>query len=120
MDKKKVDLETRWYTHTSMIFSFKLFSDFTVLFLDQITAVKLHAQRFCYFASCRETLELGSSVQWPEAMKKLTGQEKFDATAISTYFRPLMKWLKDYRQREGYHRGWKDESDVLRECFTGS
>jgi hypothetical protein len=36
-------------------------------------------------------LKLGSSVPWPEAMEKLTGQRKMDTTAILQYFKPLLK-----------------------------
>ena len=95
-------------------------------FIKEISLALRYNNRFTESKSviifCRDTLELGSSVHWPEAMKKLTGQKKFDASAISTYFRPLMDWLKNYRKPDGaperYQRGWKDKSDVLKDCFT--
>ena len=65
----------------------------------------------------RDTLKLGFSVPWPDAMYKLTGQRKFDASAISTYFRPLTDWLIEYREKHNYNRGWKDTSEVIDQFF---
>jgi peptidyl-dipeptidase A len=52
-------------------------------------------------------LKLGSSVPWPEAMEKLTGQRKMDATAILQYFKPLQDWLEEqnYDERQGWSLG---------------
>ena len=43
----------------------------------------------------REMLELGRSRRWQEALRKLTGQDKMDASAILDYFAPLKKWLDE-------------------------
>ena len=51
-----------------------------------------------------EMLEMGSSRPWPEALEKLTGQRKIDATAILDYFAPLKKWLDE--QNAGKPSGW--------------
>jgi peptidyl-dipeptidase A len=51
-----------------------------------------------------EMLEMGSSRPWPEALEKLTGQRKIDATAILDYFAPLRKWLDE--QNAGKPSGW--------------
>jgi peptidyl-dipeptidase A len=47
----------------------------------------------------RETLAMGQSRPWPDALEKLTGQRQMDATAIRDYFAPLQKWLDE--QNEG-------------------
>ncbi|MEO8054737.1 MAG: M2 family metallopeptidase [Acidobacteriota bacterium] len=51
-----------------------------------------------------EMLEMGSSRPWPEALEKLTGQRKIDATAILEYFAPLKKWLD--AENAGKPSGW--------------
>jgi peptidyl-dipeptidase A len=52
----------------------------------------------------RETLAMGQSRPWPDALEALTGQRQMDATAIRDYFAPLQKWLD--RQNEGKPVGW--------------
>jgi peptidyl-dipeptidase A len=52
----------------------------------------------------RETLAMGQSRPWPDALEKLTGQRQMDATAIRDYFAPLQKWLDE--QNEGKPVGW--------------
>jgi peptidyl-dipeptidase A len=51
-----------------------------------------------------EMLEMGASRPWPEALEKLTGQRKIDATAILDYFAPLKTWLDE--QNKGKPAGW--------------
>jgi peptidyl-dipeptidase A len=51
-----------------------------------------------------EMLEMGASRPWPEALEKLTGQRKIDATAIRDYFAPLKAWLDE--QNKGQPSGW--------------
>ena len=51
-----------------------------------------------------EMLQMGASRPWPEALEKLTGQRKIDATAILDYFAPLKKWLDE--QNAGKPSGW--------------
>jgi peptidyl-dipeptidase A len=46
-----------------------------------------------------ETLEMGMSRPWPEALEALTGERAMDATAILDYFAPLKRWL-DEQNRE--------------------
>ena len=49
-------------------------------------------------------LEMGESRPWQEALEKLTGSQKMDATAIRDYFAPLQKWLDE--QNRGKPMGW--------------
>jgi peptidyl-dipeptidase A len=51
-----------------------------------------------------ETLALGASKPWPEALEILTGKREMDATAILDYFAPLKKWLDE--QNAGTPVGW--------------
>jgi peptidyl-dipeptidase A len=51
-----------------------------------------------------EMLAMGSSRPWPDALEKLTGQRKIDATAVLDYFAPLKKWLDE--QNAGKPSGW--------------
>ncbi|MDH3364114.1 MAG: M2 family metallopeptidase, partial [Gammaproteobacteria bacterium] len=46
----------------------------------------------------------GQSEPWQDALEKLTGTRKMDATAIIDYFAPLMGYLKE--QNEGRSCGW--------------
>ncbi len=52
----------------------------------------------------KEMLELGASKPWQEALEKITGSPKMDATAILEYFAPLQKWLDE--QNKGKPIGW--------------
>jgi len=52
----------------------------------------------------RDTLAMGMSRPWPEALYALTGQKEMDATAIRDYFAPLQKWLDE--QNQGQPVGW--------------
>ena len=49
-------------------------------------------------------LELGQSKPWPEAMKRITGEDRIDASAMVEYFQPLLDWLKE--QNKGEKTGW--------------
>lgn len=52
-------------------------------------------------------LSLGSSKQWPEAMKFITGGRKMEASAILEYFKPLEDWLIKTNKESGAPIGWK-------------
>jgi len=52
----------------------------------------------------RQTLALGQSRPWPEALEAMTGQRQMDATAIIDYYAPLIDWLQD--QNRGKQCGW--------------
>ncbi len=52
----------------------------------------------------RDTLAMGQSRPWPDALEALTGQRQMDATAIRDYFAPLQKWLDE--QNRGKPIGW--------------
>jgi peptidyl-dipeptidase A len=55
-------------------------------------------------ARLAQTLEMGQSRPWPDALEALTGEREMDATAIIDYFAPLKVWLDE--QNEGKARGW--------------
>jgi peptidyl-dipeptidase A len=50
-------------------------------------------------------LAMGQSRPWPEALEKLTGTRRMDASAIQEYFAPLMEWMR--KQNEGKSCGWE-------------
>ncbi len=52
----------------------------------------------------REMLSLGASRPWQDALEKLTGTRRMDASAIVEYFQPLMGWLEE--QNRGRECGW--------------
>ncbi|MET0620071.1 MAG: M2 family metallopeptidase [Thermoanaerobaculia bacterium] len=52
----------------------------------------------------RDTLALGQSRPWPDALEALTGQRQMDASALRDYFAPLQKWLDE--QNKGKPVGW--------------
>lgn len=47
----------------------------------------------------KQTLAMGLSKPWPEALKTMTGEDKMDATAIIDYFAPLKTWLDAENQK---------------------
>ena len=49
-------------------------------------------------------LEQGSSQPWQDSLEAVTGQREMDASAIITYFQPLMDWLKT--ENQGLSCGW--------------
>jgi peptidyl-dipeptidase A len=52
----------------------------------------------------RDTLAVGVSRPWPEALQLLTGQQEMDATALVDYYAPLRTWLD--QQNRGKTCGW--------------
>ena len=50
------------------------------------------------------TLAMGQSRPWPDALEALTGSREMDATAIRDYFAPLQEWLD--QQNAGQPVGW--------------
>ena len=46
-----------------------------------------------------ETLELGMSRDWPDALESLTGERRMESKGLLEYFAPLKKWL-DEQNRE--------------------
>lgn len=50
---------------------------------------------------------MGSSEEWPNAMAKLTGSRKMDATVIREYFKPLEMWLTQNNEEHGEFIGWE-------------
>jgi peptidyl-dipeptidase A len=55
-------------------------------------------------ARLKQTLEMGQSRPWPEALEVLTGERRMDAGAILDYFAPLQIWLD--QQNQGRRCGW--------------
>uniref|UniRef100_A0A8C8ZDT7 Angiotensin-converting enzyme n=1 Tax=Prolemur simus TaxID=1328070 RepID=A0A8C8ZDT7_PROSS len=54
----------------------------------------------------RDTMRLGFSKPWPEAMKLITGQPNMSASAMMNYFKPLLDWLVTENRRHGEQLGW--------------
>jgi peptidyl-dipeptidase A len=52
----------------------------------------------------RETLEMGASRPWADALEALTGQREMDASAMADYYAPLKAWLDE--QNQGQPSGW--------------
>jgi peptidyl-dipeptidase A len=52
----------------------------------------------------REMLALGRSQPWQDTLEKLTGTRQMDASAITTYFAPLLAWLEE--QNKDQQCGW--------------
>ncbi len=51
-----------------------------------------------------DTLSMGASRPWPDALEALTGQREMDAAAMADYFAPLKSWLDE--QNAGSPMGW--------------
>lgn len=49
-------------------------------------------------------LAMGASKPWPDALDAVAGTRTMDATAMMTYFQPLMGWLKE--QNKDRQCGW--------------
>lgn len=62
----------------------------------------------------KKLLELGSSVPWPEALKRMTGKDKLDVSSITKYFEKLTKWLKEKNQGSCYGWGFTWPEDVMK------
>ncbi|KAL5010334.1 hypothetical protein ScPMuIL_012639 [Solemya velum] len=56
----------------------------------------------------RDVLSLGSSLPWPDALEKITGQRNMNASSMLTYFDPLYEWLKQENIKAGDATGWED------------
>lgn len=52
----------------------------------------------------KDMLALGAAKPWPDALEQLTGERRFDATAILDYYEPLLTWLNE--QNKGRTCGW--------------
>lgn len=46
-------------------------------------------------------MQAGASKPWQALLEQTIGTSKLDATAISTYFQPLHKFLEDHNVRTG-------------------
>lgn len=53
-----------------------------------------------------DAMKLGLSKPWPEAMQLITGQPNVSASAMMTYFKPLLDWLVTENGRHGEKLGW--------------
>ncbi|XP_051035002.1 angiotensin-converting enzyme isoform X2 [Phodopus roborovskii] len=53
-----------------------------------------------------DTMKMGYSKPWPEAMKLITGQPNMSASAMMNYFKPLTEWLITENRRHGETLGW--------------
>jgi peptidyl-dipeptidase A len=42
-----------------------------------------------------ETLEMGTSREWPDALEALTGERRMDSKGLLEYFAPLKQWLDE-------------------------
>ncbi|KAK3782380.1 hypothetical protein RRG08_067171 [Elysia crispata] len=54
----------------------------------------------------KSMLQLGSSLPWPEAMERMTGQRHMDAGPLVEYFEPLLDFL---RKENGDDYGWEEK-----------
>lgn len=54
----------------------------------------------------RDTMKMGYSKPWPEAMRLITGQSNMSASAMMSYFKPLTEWLTTENRRHGETLGW--------------
>nr|XP_012299551.1 angiotensin-converting enzyme isoform X1 [Aotus nancymaae] len=51
-------------------------------------------------------MKLGFSQPWPEAMQLITGQPNMSASAMLSYFKPLLDWLRAENELHGEKLGW--------------
>jgi len=54
-----------------------------------------------------DMLSMGSSEPWPNALEKITGSRKMDASALLEFFEPLIKYLHEINTKNGDFVGWK-------------
>ncbi|XP_077828483.1 angiotensin-converting enzyme isoform X11 [Macaca mulatta] len=54
----------------------------------------------------RTAMKLGFSRPWPEAMQLITGQPNMSASAMLSYFKPLLDWLRTENELHGEKLGW--------------
>jgi len=62
-------------------------------------------------ARLNQMLEMGLSRPWPEALKKLTGEDHMDAGAMMEYFAPLKRWLDQQNAANAAKPGWATPLD---------
>ncbi|XP_072029767.1 angiotensin-converting enzyme-like [Amphiura filiformis] len=55
-----------------------------------------------------DMLALGSSVPWPEAMERITGQREISALPLVKYFQPLLDFLEKENRANDDTIGWSD------------
>ena len=53
-------------------------------------------------------LKLGSSVPWPDAMEKITGQRQMSAVPLVKYFQPLLDYLEQENAKNNETIEWPD------------
>ena len=53
-------------------------------------------------------LKLGSSVPWPDAMQRITGQRQMSAVPLVKYFQPLIDYLEQENAKYNETIGWPD------------
>ena len=51
-----------------------------------------------------ETLEMGMSREWPDALERLTGERRMESKGLLEYFAPLQRWLDE--QNRSAPVGW--------------
>ncbi len=51
-------------------------------------------------------LKLGSSVPWPDALERMTGQRQMSALPLVKYFEPLMEYLEKENVKKKETIGW--------------
>ena len=51
-------------------------------------------------------LKLGSSVPWPDALERMTGQRQMSALPLVKYFEPLMEYLEKDNVKNRETIGW--------------
>jgi len=61
-------------------------------------------------AQLKKLLEAGYSKHWATTLNETIGTDKMDATAINEYFAPLLKYLRDTREKLNYPIGWSTDA----------
>ena len=56
--------------------------------------------------TCREMMQLGSSVPWQDAMEQIAGTRDMDSQPLVRYFQSLLDWLTE--QNQGHSVGWDE------------
>lgn len=54
----------------------------------------------------KKLMQAGASKPWQEILEQTIGTRELDASAITTYFQPLQKFLEDHNIRTGEVIGW--------------
>uniref|UniRef100_F1KUV8 Angiotensin-converting enzyme n=1 Tax=Ascaris suum TaxID=6253 RepID=F1KUV8_ASCSU len=55
----------------------------------------------------KKVMMLGSSINWMEAMKMLTGSDQLDAKPLLEYYEPLISWLGNANEHDQVVVGWE-------------